>query len=178
MPGSVVVAVVFLGIAELVGLIGAIVQASSGGSRGLIQLIVTVVIGTCVLIGAIRGRRLAWQYGRVILGIGAFFYTVGGLFAVLAVGATAATGAVSGAAAAGLGFFAFVMVFMAVTLWVVVFSLGTADSREYFGLVCPNCGSNRAGAADFWFRTCRCSKCRHTWDPERTRYEQRRSRTW
>ncbi|MBI1903844.1 MAG: hypothetical protein HYS13_22300 [Planctomycetia bacterium] len=123
-------------------------EVQSGGGGVLLRSLV----GILVVVGLIRGHRLAWQWGRVLAILG-----------VLLLGIAAAVAAATNfAAGARALLFADVAVSGALLL-TTFFALGRPSARRYFRLVCPQCGRATGSAADFWFRLAQCRQCRIRW---------------
>ena len=105
-------------------------------------------IGLLIFVGILKGSRLAWQWGVVICGLGAFFTLLIGMFALPAIREQ------SGGEVPLLSYWLLLMP------WLIFVPFMTKSARAYFGLVCPNCGSYRAGAVGFFFTSAVCKRCK------------------
>ncbi|WP_442484926.1 hypothetical protein [Aeoliella sp. SH292] len=171
MPTSVIVALVATGLMVLLSAIGSVGQLAAG--EPAIGSLISVVIGILILLGIAKGHRLAHQWGRILVGIGAVLYTLGAGFGVVGVMMIANNPEILGAdappelqnidlrtaAMVGIAFlFGFVLL-----LWTIFFSLGTKSARRYFRLVCPSCGNTKVKANDFFFNRGKCKRCGVVW---------------
>ena len=100
-----------------------------------------------VLIGFIKGQRLAWQWGRIggLLG--------GGLYALTALGLY--LGSAHTVAA--------VLMLESLLLFIMFDALGRDSARAYFQLNCPECGSRKTKAANFFYTKSVCKQCDTKW---------------
>jgi hypothetical protein len=123
-------------------------QATQG--PGWAQIIFAALVGALVLGGILGRRRLAWLWGHYL-----------SLLLALLQAATFGT-----ALYQGVAFPLGVMLLLGgivVALLIAWFALGRRSSLEYFGLVCPACGTPSRMGADFLFRQARCRKCGNVW---------------
>lgn len=117
---------------------------------GLAQYLVLAGLFGLLLVGIVRGIRLAWMWGRYltfVLALLVLVTSVGGYW----------KGGVAGA------FVAMLVLGLAVPLFAVSLALGRRSALEWFDLVCPQCGAAAARGKDFLFRKARCAKCRNVW---------------
>jgi hypothetical protein len=169
MPGSIVVTLVALGFLLVANLAKTATVLMSADPAAGPQALLPLAVGVLVMTGLARRNRLAWQYGRVLVGFGAVMMTLVVVrMAIDAWSQAASTGNPSELRTVMLAM-AFGALLGLVPLWAVFLSLGTKESRRWFGLCCPKCHGLRVGAADFVFRTCRCRACGHQWTPEYAR---------
>lgn len=146
--GAIGIAAAFLGMQVLHGAISA-----ARGEVWPIQALFSTGVAALILYGLVRKHRLAWQWGRVLgifLGILLLLVTTVTVFTAEQIGGT-------GIALLAMGFV------MAFGLLAMSQLLGRRESREYYRLVCPQCGSTSVKAADFFFNKAVCPECRLTW---------------
>jgi hypothetical protein len=112
--------------------------------------IVSMIVGGSIIVGFLKGHRLAWQWGRVLgLLSGAFL----ALMFLVAINAGKAdeipvllTTVVPAAMSIGMGVL-----------------LGTRSSRAYFRVICPECRSSEVQGCDFFFQRAKCKLCGRVW---------------
>lgn len=117
--------------------------------------IVPLTLSGLVLVGLATGHRLAWQWGRVLVPLGA------GLLLLASVCAGAGSAAKNDAALGGI--IAAVNLAMSLFLFSIFFALGRPAARNYFQLICPRCGASTSKAGDFWFNVAVCPMCQLRW---------------
>jgi len=146
-PAAIWVAAASL-LSAIVGLALLTAQATEG--PGWAQILFAGLVGVLILGGILGRRRLAWLWGHYL-----------SLFLALIQAATFGT-----ALYKGVGFPLGIMVLLGgivVVLLLAFFALGRRSSLEYFGLICPECGTPSRMGADFLFSKARCRKCGNVW---------------
>ena len=128
------------------------VIALSRGTGSPVGGVMSIAISILILIGLVKGHKLAWQWGRICGILGGVLVTLDMVPAVLLV----AKGSLS---------FAFLVIgpLQPLALYFLFFALGAEGAREHFGLLCPKCGSNKAKGGDFFFNTAVCRSCGERW---------------
>lgn len=143
MKKSIVVATSSMSIIILFSIYSSVV--SQGVSTGsFLRLIIPFLI----LLGIIKGNRLAWQWGR-LLTILAF---VGILISTIMI-------FIKGGSYSQANPFLFV----GVPSLLIFISFGTYSAKEHFRLICPNCVKAKIKPDDFLFNNAKCKKCNHVW---------------
>jgi peptidoglycan/LPS O-acetylase OafA/YrhL len=120
------------------------------GDLGWWRFAFAVAAFVLLLVGLVRGRRLAWLWGRylaLVLGVV--------LLASLAAGYARHELALEVGLLALFG--------MAVPLFVAGLALGRPSAHAWFDLVCPSCAVPTSHGADFLFRKARCRRCGTEW---------------
>ena len=115
----------------------------------ILWVALSVSIAVLILIGVIKGQRLAWQWGMVFGLLGAIFassqaYDIHTIYPQ----AWQLTALFSTQAAA---------------LFVLFMVLASGAGKQHFRLQCPSCGSKRVKAANFLYSKAICKKCAHCW---------------
>jgi hypothetical protein len=151
MNASILVAVVSVGIMVVVRLlVGGL--ALVGGGASIPATLIPVILALLILVGIVTRHRLAWQWGRLLGLMGAIlitltavgvFYRAGGRTEPLIVGTLVAL--------------------QGLPLYFLFFALGTRGAREYFRLICPQCGVSKPKGGNFLFTKVICKKCKATW---------------
>ena len=149
MSKSVVIAIAAVSIVFLERIVLGIMGVMAG-TYSLLGLVLTAGISALILVGIIKGHRLAWQWGRILGIISAVLLTI------ITIAAITQLNPQNGAAVVIIGS-------QAILLYVLFFSLGTADAKKYFQLVCSACGSTKAKAANFFFTKVKCGDCNNQW---------------
>jgi hypothetical protein len=121
-----------------------------GGNVGWWRFAFAIALFAALIAGLVRGRRLAWLWGR-------FLTLVLGVVMVASVAAGVARHELPGLVAA------IAVGGVALPLFGASFALGRPASHEFFGLVCPACGQHSSFGADFLFRKARCRRCHTEW---------------
>ena len=111
-----------------------------------------VVVAVLILVGILKGHRLAWQWGRIFGLIGAVWLTLASIIILLQV---------PGNPEALLG--AIVIGMQGIPLFFVFFALGSAEAKEYFRLICPSCAESKPKGGDFFYNKAICKQCGTTW---------------
>jgi hypothetical protein len=112
--------------------------------------IVSTIVGGCIIVGFLKGYRLAWQWGRV-LGL-----LSGGFLALMFLAAL-------NAGRAGEIPVLLTTVVPAALLISMGILLGARQARTYFRLICPDCRSAETQAEDFFFKRAKCKACGRRW---------------
>lgn len=132
-------------------LMGVLALAGGGASMGAV--LIPVLVALLILWGVVKGHRLAWQWGRV-LGL------VGGILATLsAVGIFAKSGGQPASLLVGG-----LVALQGAPLFPMFFALGTHEARQYFRLVCPQCGRSRPRGGNFLYTRAMCRNCNVAWE--------------
>jgi hypothetical protein len=139
--GLMVFARIFMGVLALVA-----------GQASIVAVVLPVAVALLIMYGIVMGKRLAWQWGR-LLGL------LGGIILTLAaVGAFAnAEGDPTTMIAGGL------LALQGIPLFPMFFALGTKGAREHFRLTCPQCGAGKPKGGNFLFTEALCRKCGTRW---------------
>jgi len=123
------------------------------GKASLLGVFLPVLLAGLILVGIVKGHRLAWQWGRMLGLVGGILLTL------MAVAALARSGEGSGWTIA-----ATLLAFQGVPLFPMFFALGTVEAREHFRVICPQCGNTKVKGRDFLFTKATCRRCNATWD--------------
>ena len=144
MPTSVKIAVA---VAALLAIDNFVATAGAFSAQGRLPILPVIrLLITVVIVGALVNKsRLAWQWGRVVGTLSAIWSLFILYFLVSGNDATTLQ-IVSLSLSAALGL-------------AMAFALEGTAARNYFGLICPQCASDKMQAADFWFQTAKCRKC-------------------
>ncbi len=151
MNTSILIAAISVGVMVFARLLmGAL--ALIGGGVSIPGVLLPIVVAVLILVGIMTGHRLAWQWGR-LLGL------VGGILLTLA-----AIRIFSGAdGEAGMLIVGSLVALQGTPLFPMFFALGTRESRQYFRLVCPQCGSSKPKGGNFLFTKAICRQCKTIW---------------
>ena len=125
---------------------------AQAGQVGWAQLAFAAVVAALLLLGILRGHRLAWLWGRTL-----------GLALSIVLGASVAIALVRGAAAAHPALLAIVALGLIAPLLVMSIALSRPSAVAHFDLVCPECKATTRRGADFWFKRARCTSCGTEW---------------
>jgi hypothetical protein len=147
MPRSVKTTVAIVSATAVMIGYGAIVQ----GQTPLVQLGLIAL----VLWGLVRRKALAWQWTRLGAVLG--FVATAGVWSAHLLAGRWSGGPTAFLVANGIS------LMMSLLFLLPVFLLSTRESRGYFGLVCPTCGSTKVKAGDFLYREKRCKACSGSW---------------
>ena len=118
----------------------------------LVHIMLPIVAAVLILVGIIKGHRLAWQWGR-LLGLAA---------AIILTVAAVVTFAYS-AEQPGMMIVAALVALQGIPLFPMFFALGTKAAKEHFRLICPSCGNSKVKGGNFLFTRAICRKCHATW---------------
>lgn len=149
MAKSLVIAIVALSYLLIIRVISGIHALYIGGDlpKGIY---ISLAISIVVLIGIIKGNRLAWQWARLVSLLGALIATVRlDLFLI-------------NKAQPGKLYLS-LMLIQTLALYLIFFTLSARGSRVYFGLVCPGCGESKIKASGLLFQNVICKKCGRGW---------------
>lgn len=162
MPWSVRLAAAAL-LFVILALVTFLVAFARQGNVPWLQTGFAIAVFVLVLAGVVRGRRLAWQWGR---GVGFL------LSALVLAGAAVAAWRVLPrqvlaedgllAAVEAAGFFAPLLLpvlGLALPLLAVAIALGRPSAYAWFHLACPRCGARMPRPADPLFKQARCREC-------------------
>lgn len=122
------------------------------GNVSFPALLVPVLIAMLMLFGIVTGQRLAWQWGRLLGLLGGAVLTFAAIFAF-----------VDANGQSGVPAHAILLALQGLPILAMVVALGTHGSREYFRIICPQCGCSKPRGGDFMFTRAICSKCGTTW---------------
>jgi hypothetical protein len=151
MEKSIIVAVVSVSIMVVARIIMGLLALSSG-EVSPIRIIIPIALAVLILVGIIKGHRLAWQWGRM-LGL------LGGIILTLA-----AVGVFANAAEhPELILFGGLLALQGVPLFPMFFALGSDGAKEHFRVICPNCGKSKVKSGDFLFTKAVCRECNTAW---------------
>jgi hypothetical protein len=128
------------------------VLAMLSGTLSMVSVLIPVAVALLILIGIVRGQRLAWQWGRLLGLLGGLILT----FAAL--GAFARASEQPGFLIVGV-----LLALQGVPLFPMFFALGTQGAREHFRLICPQCGSAKPKGGNFLYTKAICRKCSASW---------------
>lgn len=151
MPTSIIIAVISLSILMALRLIFSFLSVISG-TASILYIISPIVISALILVGIIKGHKLAWQWGRILGIIGAVLLTW------VTILVFASEDPLSRKVFEGT-----ILLIEAISLYVVFFAIGTKEAKKYFRLICPQCGAGTSTAGDFLFTKAVCKKCNHKW---------------
>ena len=177
MPGSVMLAMVCVGIFVVLNAIVFLMVMGFMGADGIEVLIVGVplLIGVLVLVGLIRRWKLARQWGRIMGMLGAIlasfgvasmiFSTISFYFGTGFYGDNEIFNApdtrrmIAWSMLTGMAF----NLLPTALLWTMFFSLGRPTALAYFRIYCPQCKSRRTRPANFLYSKSRCKDCEAVW---------------
>ena len=147
---SILVAAISVGIMVFARLFMGVLAFAGGAS--LVAVLLPIAVAVLILVGIAKGQRLAWQWGRLLGLVGAIVLTLAAL------GTLQRAGERPGYLVAGI-----LLMLQGVPLFPMFFALGTRGAREYFRLICPQCGSHGAKAGNFLFTRAICRHCAASW---------------
>ena len=113
---------------------------------------VRIGYGCLIISGIAAASRLTWQWIRVTSVIAMILWG----FLVLLLGVVPPKNIDVTVVVVSTSVDAFIA-------FLVYFALGDDSARRYFLLICPQCGSKRVAAVDFFFRLAKCKNCGHVW---------------
>jgi len=152
MNASILVAAISVGVMVFARLLMGVLALGTGGAS-IPGVLLPIVVAVLIFWGIVAGHRLAWQWGR-LLGL------VGGiLLTFAAVGVFSRADGQAGPLIVGT-----LVALQGIPLFPLFFALGTPQARQYFRLVCPQCGSSKPQGGNFLFSKAICKKCKTTWD--------------
>jgi hypothetical protein len=117
-----------------------------------LSVLLPIAVALLILIGIIKGQRLAWQWGR-LLGL------LGGVLLTLSAGGAALR--IPDQPLMLIN--AFLLALQGVPLFPMFFALGTRGAREHFRVICPACGKSKVKGGNFLFTRVVCRECNHEW---------------
>jgi hypothetical protein len=151
MSKSMIIAIVAVSTLFIINAVFSVI-ALVGGTTTSLRVIITGGLLGLILIGIIKGHRLAWQWGRVLgllSAVLASFIAIALIFAQTPKSGTVVVEIIFG--------------LQAILLYVLFFALGTAGAKAHFRLVCSACGSMKTKAANFSFTKAKCKACKNEW---------------
>jgi len=122
------------------------------GQVSWIRVLFPIVVAILILVGIVRGQRLAWQWGRMLGLAGAIILTI-----------TAVTAFAASAKQPGMIIVAFLIALQGIPLFPMFFALGTEGARGHFRVICPACGNRNVKGTNFLFTKVLCKNCGTTW---------------
>lgn len=122
------------------------------GQVSLLSILLPIVLGLLILIGIIKGQRLAWQWGRLLGLFGGFVLTFATVGASLRIPEEPAMIIV-----------AFLLAMQGLPLFFLFFALGTVGTKEHFRIICPGCGKSNVKGGNFLFSKVICRNCNAEW---------------
>jgi hypothetical protein len=147
----IIVAIVCLGIVLIArGIMYGLAFIS--GNVSFVSLAITMLLTLLVFIGLIKGHRLAWQWGRIL-----------GIFAAVILCLAAVGTALRFSDQPGMLLVVTLIALQGIPLFIMFFALGTKGAREYFRVICPECGEHKVKAGNFLFTKVICRKCNKEW---------------
>lgn len=117
-----------------------------------LSILLPVAVALLILIGIIKGQRLAWQWGRLLGLLGAVVLTLSAIGAAIRIPEQPAMLIV-----------AVLIALQGVPLFPMFFALGTTGAKEHFRVICPACGKSRVKGGNFLFTKVICRECNHEW---------------
>lgn len=115
-------------------------------------LVISFLLIIIIFIGILKRNRLAWQWGRILSIISAIVLIRAAIVLSKYIGTQPFVLLV-----------VVLVIIQGVSLFIMFFALGTTDSREYFKVICPECGERKVKAGDFLFSKVICRKCSKEW---------------
>ena len=122
------------------------------GSASPLSALLPVAVALLILIGIVKGHRLAWQWGRLLGLLGAVVLTFTAIMVSLRIPEQPL-----------LLITAVLVALQGVPLFPMFCALGTTGAREYFGVICPICGESNVKGGNFLFTKVICRQCNHEW---------------
>lgn len=122
------------------------------GRVSLLAILLPIAVALLILIGIIKGQRLAWQWGRLIGLFGAIILTLSAYGAFVRIPDQPEMLIV-----------AILMALQGIPLFPMFFALGTAGAKQHFGVICPGCNESKVKGGDFLFTKVICRKCNKEW---------------
>jgi hypothetical protein len=117
-----------------------------------LSLLLPIAVALLILIGIIKGQRLAWQWGRLLGLVGAVLLTL-----------LAVTTAIQIPERPALLIVAVLLALQGLPLFPMFFALGTTGAKEHFRVICPACGKSKVKGGDFLFTKVVCRECNQEW---------------
>lgn len=151
MKNSIIVALVSLGI---IAVARVLMFLNTFLATGMIstQFFIPTILVVLGFIGIIKGYRIAWQWGRLLGLLGAILFCFIAIVSVMQISKRPYMTLTS-----------IVSAIQAILLFIMYFALGTIGAREYFNVLCSDCGKTKVKAGDFLFKKVICSKCKKEW---------------
>jgi hypothetical protein len=115
-------------------------------------VLLPVAVALLILIGIIKGQRLAWQWGRLLGLLGAVVLTFSAIRVAIRIPDQPL-----------MLIPAVLIALQGVPLFPMFFALGTTGAKEHFRVICPACGKSRVKGGNFLFTKVICRECNHEW---------------
>ncbi len=115
-------------------------------------VLLPVAVALLILIGIIKGQRLAWQWGRLLGLFGAVLLTLSAIGAAMRIPDQPL-----------MLINAVLLALQGVPLFPMFFALGTTGAKEHFRVICPGCGKSRVKGGNFLFTKVICRECNQEW---------------
>jgi hypothetical protein len=145
----------------------------------MIGLVLTIGIPWWFVLGMMKGKRLAWHWGRYLALFGAVVRTIASLAFVILAHTDDAEG-IALLPSGPIGWLVvktygdhilelFAIVFFTLDIgttiagYVLFVALGNKRALAHFDLICPECNTRTTKGTDFFFTKARCRACQHTW---------------
>ena len=122
------------------------------GQVSPLSILVPIVVALLILIGIIKGQRLAWQWGRLLGLLGAITLTLAAIGMFMQVSEEPA-----------LIIVAILIALQGIPLFPMFFALGTAGAKQHFRVICPDCGKSKVKGSNFFFTKVICRNCNTEW---------------
>jgi len=122
------------------------------GQASLLFILLPIALVLLILIGIIKGQRLAWQWGRLL-----------GLFGAVVLSLAAAGAFARVPDQPALLVVAILIALQGIPLFPMFFALGTVGAKEHFRVICPDCGQSKVRGGNFLFTKVICRKCNTQW---------------
>lgn len=118
---------------------------------GGVNVVIQVLVGLFLLFGIIKKSKLVWQWGQFI-SIGGIIIHIGYLY--LRITAMNQGQNVLEILFTGLSLIFYIGFFI---------SIINKETKRYFGLLCPTCGSESVKAVNFLYTIAKCNHCKTQW---------------
>lgn len=117
-----------------------------------LPVLLPIVVAILILIGIVKGQRLAWQWGRLLGLVGAIILTLSAVGAAMRIpeNPTLVIGTI-------------LLAMQGIPLFPLFFVLGTKEAKEHFRVICPQCGKSRVKGGNFLFTKVLCRVCGAEW---------------
>ncbi len=151
MPGTVIAAIILIGLILVNMLVGPALAASEGERPStFFPMVVTIT----VLMGLLMRHPMAWSFSRSLAALASFLLLLAVVFGLLAG---------DGGALLRLALSVLPSLGLNIAIYVL---LSRPSARAWFGLGCPSCGSLYPHAAKWGYRVVRCRECGTLWEPQ------------
>jgi len=122
------------------------------GQVSLLSIPIPIIVAVLILIGIIKGQRLAWQWGRLLGLLGAVILTFTAVSAFARIPDQPAMLIV-----------AILIALQGIPLFPMFFALGTVGAKEHFRVICPACGKSKVKGGNFLYTKVICRECNTQW---------------